>query len=45
MVCGEFAESRELQALLRKKSVVRASKFSWHRTAEQTLAVYRDVIG
>ena len=39
------AEDRELQMLLRKKSVERASKFSWHRTAERTLEVYRDVIG
>ena len=39
------AQFRELQTQLRKKSLEHASKFSWDKTAEQTIAVYRNVIG
>jgi glycosyltransferase involved in cell wall biosynthesis len=38
------AASVELQKQLRKQSLEQASKFSWDKTAKQTVAVYRSVI-
>ncbi|GIW45851.1 MAG: glycosyl transferase family 1 [Candidatus Binatia bacterium] len=39
-VCGDAA----LREQLRRKGIERARLFSWRRTAEQTLAVYREVV-
>jgi glycosyltransferase involved in cell wall biosynthesis len=38
-VAGDPSYAQELRA----RGVERARRFSWQRTAEQTLAVYRDV--
>ncbi|HLJ68212.1 MAG TPA: glycosyltransferase, partial [Chloroflexota bacterium] len=38
-------ESVEARARLRESGLVRAARFSWDRTAEQTAAVYREVLG
>jgi glycosyltransferase involved in cell wall biosynthesis len=37
------AQEPNYAAELRARGVERAKHFSWERTAEQTLAVYRDV--
>jgi glycosyltransferase involved in cell wall biosynthesis len=34
----------EMRAELRERGLRRAAEFSWRRTAEETLAVYRDVL-
>jgi glycosyltransferase involved in cell wall biosynthesis len=39
-VLGDAARAAEL----RERGLARAAEFSWRRTAEETLAVYRDVI-
>jgi glycosyltransferase involved in cell wall biosynthesis len=39
----EVIESRTVSSELRRKGLARASQFSWERTAEQTIAVYRAV--
>jgi glycosyltransferase involved in cell wall biosynthesis len=35
----------QLHALLRERGLTRARHFSWHTTAERTLAAYRDALG
>ena len=37
-------EDRELRQDLRRKGCVRAAQFSWDRSAEQTLAVYEQLL-
>jgi glycosyltransferase involved in cell wall biosynthesis len=39
----KIAQEPSYAAELRARGVERAQHFSWQRTAEQTLAVYRDV--
>jgi glycosyltransferase involved in cell wall biosynthesis len=41
---AEVASSEQLRARLVERGHRRASDFSWGRTAEQTLAVYRDAL-
>ena len=40
----QAVEDRELRADLVQKGRVRASEFTWRRTAEATLAVYDEVL-
>ena len=40
----QILENDELHALLRQRGIERARGFSWQRCAEQTLAVYRQVV-
>lgn len=40
----DLVKSKDLRAELREKSLKQAAKFSWRRTAEQTLSVYEDVL-
>jgi glycosyltransferase involved in cell wall biosynthesis len=39
----DVVENRTIAEELRRKGLIRASQFSWERTAEQTVAVYRAV--
>jgi alpha-1,3-rhamnosyl/mannosyltransferase len=41
---GRVVEDRPFAEDLRARGLVRAAEFSWHRTAEQTLDVYRHVL-
>jgi len=38
-------ENAQLRAELRARGLERAQEFSWKRTAEETIAVYRSVAG
>lgn len=38
-------ENADLRADMREKGLIQAKKFSWERTARETLEVYRDVAG
>ena len=40
-----FAADDQLKTQLREKGFERVKAFSWEATAENTVAVYRDVIG
>jgi glycosyltransferase involved in cell wall biosynthesis len=40
----ELADSDGMRRALRERGVARASGFSWHRTAEETVQVYRRVL-
>lgn len=42
---GQVLESPQLRAELRARGLKRAQEFSWKRTAEETIAVYRTVVG
>jgi glycosyltransferase involved in cell wall biosynthesis len=42
---GEVLENAQLRAELRARGLERAQEFSWKRTAEETIAVYRSVAG
>jgi glycosyltransferase involved in cell wall biosynthesis len=41
----QVLESKKLRDELRAKGPKQAAKFSWERTAQQTLAVYESVLG
>lgn len=41
---AEILESPQLQKALRKKGLAQAKKYSWRRMAEQTLAVYKNIL-
>lgn len=41
----DVIENRSLAEELRRKSLEQAGQFSWQRTAEQTIAIYRNVAG
>ena len=41
----EIAESRDLRESLSTRGLRRAAEFSWERTAELTLAAYREAVG
>jgi glycosyltransferase involved in cell wall biosynthesis len=41
----DLIENRSLAEELRRKGLQQARQFSWQRTAEQTIAIYRDVAG
>jgi glycosyltransferase involved in cell wall biosynthesis len=41
---AEVLESRELQAELRTRGLAQADKFSWKKTARETLGVYQSVL-
>jgi len=43
-VIEQALSSRDLRAELRRRGLVRAAGFSWTRTAQETLAVYRRVV-
>jgi glycosyltransferase involved in cell wall biosynthesis len=40
-----LAQNQELREALRQKGVKRAAAFSWHTTAEKTMAVYKKTTG
>lgn len=42
---AEVIDNKQLQEELRKKGKAQAGKYSWKRMAEQTLAVYKRVLG
>jgi glycosyltransferase involved in cell wall biosynthesis len=44
-VLAELLSSPELAASLRHRGLERARQFSWERTARETMAVYRSVLG
>lgn len=41
---GDLWDSDELRSSLRERGLVRAAEFSWKRTAEETLEVYRQLV-